>query len=344
MAEQDLPSEGIPARRRVAKAVARIAAFGTAALIAGGLIGQALRDRSVPAAILMYIPLPLMGAVALVLDLPWKGRAFPRLCFGLSAMGLVAMAWSAATMIGTGPSDRATSPGAREIAILHWNVQWGGGLFRGPATWTNQRKAMDEKNPDLIVLSEAPPRDWLDRLVAELGPGASVVDSRHEPSSPYWYHLAVCSRWPLTMEKSLQFPGGSGMSVVAEVAGRRIRLLVVDGLSAPTRSRLPFLEAIATACRKAEAAGRPFDVVLGDFNTPSRSLGFDGLSALGYRLAGRSTRGWRGTFPAWLPVYDIDHVWLRDALRLGSCTFFNGPPTDHRGQVVRVQMPEESHE
>jgi endonuclease/exonuclease/phosphatase (EEP) superfamily protein YafD len=101
------------------------------------------------------------------------------------------------------------------------------------------------------------------------------------------------------------------------------------------------LKAIAEVCRGARAAGRPYDLVLGDFNTPARSLGFDELEALGYRLAGRSARGWRGTFPAWMPVYDIDHVWLGAGNRPADATFFNGPSTDHRGQVVRVLLSKE---
>jgi endonuclease/exonuclease/phosphatase family metal-dependent hydrolase len=128
------------------------------------------------------------------------------------------------------------------------------------------------------------------------------------------------------------------MSVIADVDGRRLRLLVVDGLSSPLRPRGPFLQAIAGACREADSTGRPYDLILGDFNTPSRSLGFDELDGIGYRLAGRSAFGWRGTFPAWVPVYDIDHVWLGPEIHLGSCTFFHGPYTDHRGQVVRVQL------
>ena len=77
-------------------------------------------------------------------------------------------------------------------------------------------------------------------------------------------------------------------------------------------------------------------MIVGDFNTPSRSLGFDELVAEGYRLAGWSSAGWRATFPSWLPVYDIDHIWIAPRSRIGSCEFFNGPWTDHRGQVVRV--------
>ena len=85
----------------------------------------------------------------------------------------------------------------------------------------------------------------------------------------------------------------------------------------------------------------PYNVILGDFNTPSRSLGFPELERLEYRLTGRSSSGLRGTFPAWLPVYDIDHVWRAKDLGLDSCKFFNGPHTDHRGQVVRILLPKE---
>ncbi len=116
---------------------------------------------------------------------------------------------------------------------------------------------------------------------------------------------------------------------------------MVNGLSSPIRPRGPFLRAIANSCREAEASGKPYDLVLGDFNTPSRSRSFADLEALGFRLAGRETRGWRGTFPSWLPVYDIDHVWIARHLHLASCMFFNGPHTDHRGQIVRVLLPKE---
>jgi endonuclease/exonuclease/phosphatase family metal-dependent hydrolase len=322
------------------KTLARMAAYVSAILLAIGLIGQVFRDRSIATALLMYIPLLLVGAVAVAADLACKGRSLPRIRFGLTVAALAAMAWSAHELIGSGRSIEPAR-GDREVSVLHWNVQWGGGLFRGPVSWAAQRDAMMRKKPDLIILSEAPPGDWLDRLVSDLGPGASYVGVQHDPSKPYWFHLSACSRWPIRLEEHLKFPGGSGMSVVLEVPGRPLRLLVVDGVSSPIRSRLPFLHAIADACRKSDASGKPYDLILGDFNTPSRSLGFAELEALDYRLSGRSAPGWRGTFPAWLPVYDIDHVWLARDLGLGSCTFFNGPYTDHRGQIVRILLPKE---
>jgi endonuclease/exonuclease/phosphatase family metal-dependent hydrolase len=340
MPDDDTTPARPPLWRRTIKTLARMAAYGSAILLAIGPIGQVLRDRSIATALLMYIPLLPVGAVAVAADLAWRGRSLPRIRFGLTVAGLAAMTWSAHELTGSGISGEPAR-GDREVSVLHWNVQWGGGLFRGPVTWAAQRAAMVGMKTDLIVLSEAPPGDWLDRLVSDLGPGASYVGIQHDPSQPYSFHLAVCSRWPIRLEEHLRFPGGSGMSVVAEVPGRALRLLVVDGLSSPFRSRLPFLRAVADACREADAAGRPYDLILGDFNTPSRSLGFQDLEALDYRLTGRSAPGWRGTFPAWLPVYDIDHVWLARDLGLGSCTFFNGSHSDHRGQLVRILLPKE---
>jgi endonuclease/exonuclease/phosphatase family metal-dependent hydrolase len=328
------------ASRHRTRTLAQAAALGSAGLIIAGFTGQAIRDRSVGFTMLMYIPLPLVGVVAVALDAAMRGRSVPRLRFGLAALGLVAIGWSASAMTGAGITAQP-APDDREVSIVQWNVQWGGGLFRGPHTWAAQRQTIVGMAPDLVVLSEAPPGEWLDRLVADLGPGASYVGIHHDPRSPYWYRMTACSRWPLRLDERLMLPGGTAMSVIADVRQRQLRLLVVDGVSSPTRPRIPFLRAIAAACRKAEVAGRPYDLVLGDFNTLSRSLGFDDLEALGYRLAGRSAPGWRGTFPAWLPLYDIDHVWVGAGNRLACCAFFNGSSTDHRGQVVRVLLPKE---
>lgn len=336
----DSPPAPALRNRRALLGMLRAGAVGVAVIVAAGLAGQLVRDPIPASALLMYIPLPLVGAMALVLDLACRGWAIPRPRFSLAAMGAAAVAWSSATMIGTGGSEEPR-PGDREVSVLHENVLWGGGPFRSPRTWSEQRTDLIARNSDLILLSEAPPADWMAQLVRDLGPGASLVEVQNEPTSPYWYHLVVASRWPLRLEGHFRFSGGAGMAVAARIDGRPLRLLVVDGISRPTQSRLPFLGAVAATCRDAEIAGRPFDLVLGDFNTPARSLGFEGLRELGYRLAGRFAPGWRGTFPAWVPVYDIDHVWVGARLRIRSEAFFHGPHSDHRGQLVRLLVPEE---
>ena len=321
-------------RQQVVTGLRRFSVVGLAAITALGLVGQAVRDHSVASAVLMYLPLLPVGLTAVLFDLILRGRAIPRARFGLAILGIVASTWSVATMIGVSQTSVSNS-GVPEITLLHWNVQWGGGLFRSQKTWAAQRSEILRHAPDIIVLSELPPPDWLARLANDLGAGATTVHLQSNSGSRYEYRMAVCSRWPVQFKERVSLPGGAGMSVTADVRGRRLRLLCVDGQSNPFRSRLPFLRAIADLCRAASNAGRPFDVVVGDFNTPARSLGFDSLTDLGYTLASRSAAGWRGTFPSWLPLYDIDHVWLGPLWVARACRLYNGPATDHRGQLVR---------
>ena len=182
-----------------------------------------IRDRSVATGLMMFIPLMPLGLAALLLDLFRRGRSLLRVRFGLAILGGVAIGWSAISMMGRGAASEGRV-GDQEIALLHWNVQWGGGLFRGPVAWKAQRSAIVDRLPDLVVLSEAPPDDWLRQLTVDLGADTSYVGIFHGPRSPYWYRMAVCSRWPLRLEEKIPLPDGSAMSVTAEVRGRRLRL------------------------------------------------------------------------------------------------------------------------
>jgi endonuclease/exonuclease/phosphatase family metal-dependent hydrolase len=331
------PSTGSPstsvARTRVRRLV-RCAAWASALVIPLGFVGQIVRDRSVVFALFMYVPLLPVGLIATALDLFQAGKTLPLPRFAVTALGLCAATLSSFSMIGSGKAP-TFEQSSNDVSVLHWNIQWGGGLFRSPSTWSAQRAAIRKRNPDLIVLSELPPREWLLELVRDLGADASYAGVEHERGERYWCHVAVCSRWPVASEEHWRWPGGVALAVSARVRGEHLRILVVDGRSNPFQSRLPFLQAIADVCQSAEEQGRPFDVILGDFNTPSRSIGFDALIAQDYAIASRSARGWRGTFPAWLPLYDIDHVLLARRYNVAQCELFNGPFTDHRGQFVR---------
>src|SRR5262249_18485892 len=151
------------------------------------------------------------------------------------------------------------------------------------------------READLVVLSEAPPDDWLDGLVASMGAGASRVQVENGPGTGYWFKLAVCSKAPLRLVRRGPVADGAGVGGEATVGGRVVRLLVVDARSHPFLSRTPRLLDVAAALRRAREAGEPVDVVAGDFNSVGRSLGFDSIEAEGYALASRAANGWRGT-------------------------------------------------
>jgi endonuclease/exonuclease/phosphatase (EEP) superfamily protein YafD len=327
-------TERILRLRRLARLVV---AVGLVLAIVLGSVGQVVRDRSVAWALLMYLPLVPLGLMAAAFDGILRGRALPKGRFILGAIGLVTALGAAVPMVGFGPEPvERTGP---EISVLHWNVLWGGGKPRNPAKWEAMRREILARGADLIVLSEAPPADWLDQLVGEMGPGANRVQVEHEPGASTWFKLVVCSKGPLRLVRRETIADGTGMVVEAEVRDRLVRLLVVDARSSPLLPRGPRLLDVAAACRRARKAGEPVDVVVGDFNTVSRSLGFDAIEAEGYALASRSSRGWRGTFPSFLPVYDIDHVLIRRDDPLLDCRLFTNLASDHRGQVVRFRPP-----
>ena len=112
----------------------------------------------------------------------------------------------------------------------------------------------------------------------------------------------------------MPLPGGMAMSVTCEVRGRRVRLLVVDGKSNPFVSRLPFLAGDRRSLPGRGGRGETVRRGGRRFQYAWPRIGFESLAAQGYTLASRSAAGWRGTFPSWLPLYDIDHVWLGPGL------------------------------
>ena len=166
----------------------------------------------------------------------------------------------------------------------------------------------------------------------------NFVSRGHPPKSRYWYRLAVASRWPVIFEREVALPKGAGMSVIIETPQRSLRVLVVDGISDPRVLRSPMLRGVADHCRAEEAPGRAVDIVAGDFNAPATSIGFDGLRGAGFVLASTRSGGWRATYPALLPLYDLDHVWVAPGKSVRSCRFVFSSGSNHRGQVVELEV------
>ena len=329
-----------PAPRRLAWP-SLLGIAGTLLLVADALAlaGFFARDRNVPLALLMYLPLAPPGLASTALDLARQGRAVRGPRFILAAAGVLAMTCSAAAMIGSGPRAPAPAAGG-EVRLLHWNVLWGG-RPRTEATWTSIEEDVVRRAPDVVVLSEGPSDARLDSLTRRLGPGWTSTKLAHPPRSPDWYKLVAMSRWPVREGRPVAIRNGIALDVRVDRPGRPLRILIVDGRSRPTLLRTPMLLDVAAECRRAAEAGEPYDVLAGDFNALGRSLGFDAVrsAAGGYEEASRSAAGWRGTWPMPLPVYDIDHVWVGAGLRVAGCRLFGNPGCDHRGQLVRLAIP-----
>lgn len=325
--------------------VRRVLRLGLTGLLAAGMVlgavGHVVRDRTVVLALLMYIPLVPLGLGALLLDLCCRGRCVRPARFGFGAIGFVVAAWAAVPLVGTKRPDQVPA-GSNVVTLLHWNMQSGGRSANLPR-WRRAAEHILSRNPDLIVLSEPPPDGWLFDSLHGIGHGWRTVRIVNDPFANYWYKPTVCSRWPMRLEREVRLRNGAGMAVTAVVRGSTVRLLVVDGISHPLVPRTPMLHDIAAECDAAARRGEPFDVVVGDFNSVGRSLGFREVAGAGggYRRASDYYRGWRATWPMPLPVYDIDHAWVRTPLAVTGSEIFGSPrfDTDHRGQFVHIAVP-----
>ena len=195
---------------------------------------------------------------------------------------------------------------SREFTVLHWNIQWGGGLFRSPGTMEAQRR---RSRRDTRPGGHQRGSGQLDREARRRpGSGASHVDILHDSRAPTGIAWRCAPGGRLSLEERSPLPGGAGMaswptSVTAAPAPRGRWPELADSSRCPScrRSRdLQGRRCVGPALRlrrrrlqhakpqprlrRAEGPGLP----------PGRPF----------------VSGWRATFPAWLPVYDIDHVWI----------------------------------
>jgi len=306
-------------------------------IILAGL-GQIIRDPTVEWALLMYIPLLPLGLWSILLDLLQKGHSLP-IRFGLTLLGIGLVIRESLYMTGTlhaFPDPRI------QVSLLHWNVHGGGDRKHH---WESMVQDIYQRNPDILVLSEPPSKNRLRGLVKQLGPYLILYEETSD--NP----LAICSRWPLTFEHFIEIRRGRAMEILVRVKDHPLHLLLVDGernmsnkfiafsRALLPRSRTPMLTDMAEAIVARQAQGQPFDIITGDFNALGRSLGFEAFSERGYQLASRFSYGWRGTWISWLPLYDIDHVWIHQRFSKVHTELFTNLASDHRGQQIFFEIP-----
>lgn len=308
------------------------------ATLLGAVVGYYLRDRYAPLAVLTYFPLPAVAAGAFVWDLLRRGRTLGRARFALAVVAIVFVVIGGRWMWATEPLDRLHSANSGPIRLIHWNVKWGGGLRTPGIDWDPIADELAAHTPDVIVLSEAPQQVGGDDSDWDFAEGWSTERWYGSTRAGYYWSVVVSSRWPVHKRWQRYLDRGVAMRVDIDAPHGPLRLLVVDGDSDPRRDRLPFLAKVADAVERAAADGEPVDIVVGDFNALSRSIGFDRYerAPLNLRLAGRRGGGWRATGPAILPLIDVDHAWLAPTVRLTGIERFTRSPSDHVGYALEL--------
>lgn len=315
----------------------RITRFLDAAVIAalvGALLALGVADRLRWTTILICIPVLPIGLGVLAWDLLRRGRTLRRPRFAVSLFALGIVSWSTYHMIGW----QTPSPARDPVRVIHWNVRWGGGGGRAEA-WPSIVREIVAQKPDIVLLSEAPKDDvMLEDLQQALGRDWALQVRRQRAGDAYWYGLAVLARWPVEVNEHHAVENGA--FIVATVQrDLPLRVILADGQNPPWRWRVPTVRYLLDICERDEAAGRRIALIAGDFNTPGPgSVAFEPLSTR-FRLASDVCDGWRGTWPAAVPLFDIDHVFVHREHSISGCSMLYHSRCDHRGQLVLIDAP-----
>jgi hypothetical protein len=312
----------------------------TLIIILLALIGHILRDQTIVLAFMMYIPLLPLGLWTIVVDLYQKGFGLPKR-FSLSFIGLVLAIWGTISMIGINiPQVQAAAN--QTISLLHWNIKWAGLAkiygqdLKNPKTmgeWPSIRDQLYQHNPDITILTDPPQvQAWLAQLKGIGNNMFTFFDTEYTG-------LAIISSWPLKFEHFINIRDGVGFSVVVTVNNKDLRFLLIDGNSNPRQLRKFLLKDIQQIVIDKDKKGQTVDFIIGDFNAVSRSIGFDPYYSMtgGYQLASKVAMIWRGTWPAFLPIFDIDHIWVsKKRFQILDVKTLAQKNIDHRGQLISI--------
>jgi hypothetical protein len=260
-------------------------------------------DRWLATAPLAYAPPPCVIALALAALLGLGRR--PERNTAWLAPGLASIVLSVIALVDDA-RRAAPAPSSEGVSILHWNVASGdltGGI-----------------DDDIVCLSEAPPSlSWSGRVGHVCREG----------------NLVVASRWPVERRAFWRGTHAKALHVVVH-ADPPLSLVLADVYPGFQRPRRDAIAELAAAVRVMDPWPH---VLVGDLNTPDSAWSLSPLRtsfADAHRVAGA---GAGHTWPTWLPLMRIDHMFTRPDVQVASYRTGADFRSDHLWQRVVVRLP-----
>lgn len=293
-----------------------------AGVVVASLLRLTVRDAVPVVAALFYATPPPVLAGALFVAAAQFWRHHPA-TWGVGCLVGAAVTGVVASDLarGPGPLD-ATSPA--DVTIVCWNAQRGHqGLrrvvervHRSPAHVVGVVEAACDEPWQWEVWTDGLPDHDVVRL-----PGNLVVATRGE----------IVGTEVLPTE-----PRSRASRATVRVGDHEVDVVLIDVASNPLRSREARLDRILRSVRP--LSGRPA-VVMGDFNTPRDSVWFRPWTAEGWSHAfDAAGRGARATYPARLPLLDLDHAWLASRITPLRVHHARDWPSDHRPLILELAV------
>ncbi|MEN6333493.1 MAG: endonuclease/exonuclease/phosphatase family protein [Phycisphaerales bacterium] len=283
------------------------------------LLQYTIKDRVPGLAVLFYALPPLVIAVAALLSVGLLSR---RASLSWVAVSIAAAVLAMVTWIRTDLAYTHPPASAGDLRIVLWNI----GHCKNT---TAVADALRIAGGQVIVLIESDRphmkqgRVWDSRLpnhTITYLPGCVTLLSVYPVSKVSVSAMGISSR-VLTCE--LSTPAGP------------VSLAMVDLESNLFSFRGPL---IARVYESAESMRRP-TIVLGDFNTPLTSAFFRDFRGSFRHAFASSGSGLIPTWPALLPVLDLDHIWLSPDIVPVRARTLRTLHSDHAAVIADVKLP-----
>ncbi|MAJ46140.1 MAG: hypothetical protein CBC35_02425 [Planctomycetes bacterium TMED75] len=268
-------------------------------------------------AILLVPPLLLALVLSIWMDGRWGRALRAALWLGL----LFSVAWVSGVDFGM---FRARPAQAGDLELVHWNAgsRWG---LEVTAPVVNDFRALD---PDLLIITNPGTMSWS---------GTTRTFSESWPHTARNYATHVLSRFPIqTCRVILASAGCQVVLIELELQGRLLRIWTVDLPSDPTLVRGTLFANLAARLDSLQLD--PPDLVLGDFNVPRNSLSLQRTFSSMQNAFDLVGVGWHGTWPARLPLWQLDQVLLSDRVEGIRYQVFPTSQGAHRMQQAIIRL------
>lgn len=298
--------------------------------VLGLLVHYVLRDRFDGLSVAYYaLGRPILGLVAgmgLVAGLCCFRR------FRILALLAICCLWGFTPLLGNQKVDPLRNVDGTVYRVLLWNVSY------GEEYWAKITDTIQIAEPDVIALTEV--SKWRE----------------HQTGIDYWgrefprlsasnvdHSMVFLTRGDIQEDPHIDWDHGQAKSCYrmfrATVEENPVTVVLLDFISCPTQSRRRAFESLTTLLYSITGPV----IVLGDFNTPSGSVFFEGMPEGYANAAGDSILGNAPTWPFPFPFVDIDQIWTR-GLTVHHVHALWSKYSDHRPLLMHFSFPDEKGE
>lgn len=249
-----------------------------------------------------------------------RGRRLLKWSTGLLSVGLIAL------LISDRPSHQQEP---QSLKLGFWNIASGGlswdGITDRIKSWDAEIIGLAESNQNLRFDDLWVRRKyWLERF-----PGYNIVR--------FPRGMRLLSKYPAELVSEGKLGKGSNFGVAKlDVDGLPLYVVMADLLSHPTLPRAPSFDSLTEILAELPE-GAPV-IVMGDMNTPARSIHLDTLRKTFRNTFEERGNGFYHSWPMPLPVLSLDQVWINKRIHVGSCELQWTLHSDHRPMVCTLSI------